>query len=47
MFFLGREHRIRLGHRDLLDGRPRGQYVTIKKLTFLGNSFNKDKSVGL
>ena len=29
------------GHRELLDGRLFG------KLTFLENSFNKDKSVGL
>ena len=35
------------GYREVLDGRLRGQIVTIWKITFLENYFNKDKSVGL
>jgi hypothetical protein len=36
------------GYRELLDGRLKGQIVTVfEKITFLENYFNKDKSVGL
>ena len=37
------------GYQELLDGRLRGQIVTtyLKKITFLENYFNKDKSVSL
>ena len=40
-------HVIKRGYRELLDGRLRGQIITIRKIIFWENYFNKDKSVGL